>query len=232
MQRTAVGRLWLGSRRDRGAEACPAGRSLAFGDCFFCWCLLLSRMFVCFFSFYKCQPTSHSSWQPGTAVGADPVPEGQPLLGAFLWTWKVVTLWDGALLTIHILLQAHRARSQASNCPMPPLTGPFRTRGEEPRWRSLPVTEASRHSALSIRPCRSHPVQTDPETLFTSCGMSPLSVEGARETWPGEGSGLAFPASLLRGGQNHHLQSTQAAASPSTQKWQLCSFGSSVRFSP
>ena len=81
---------------------------------------LLSRMFVCFFSFYKCQPTSHSSWQPGTAVGADPVPEGQPLLGALLWTWKVVTLWDGALLTIHILLQAHRARSRASNCPMPP----------------------------------------------------------------------------------------------------------------
>ena len=158
MQRTAVGRLWLGSRRDRGAEACPAGRSLAFGDCFFCCCLFLSRMFVCFFSFYKCQPTSHSSWQPGAAVGADPVPEGQPLLGALLWTWKVVTLWDGALLTIHILLQAHRARSRASNCPMPPPHWTLQNPGGRApltvsacHWGK--PTQCSFHQALQVSPC-------------------------------------------------------------------------------
>lgn len=34
----------------------------------------------------------------------------------------------------------------------------------------------------------------------------------------GEGSGLAFLASLLRGGQNQLLQSMQAAVSPGTKK--------------
>lgn len=52
--------------------------------------------------------------------GADLAPEGQPLSGALLQTWKVVTLWDGALLTTHILLQAHRAKSRASKRPTPP----------------------------------------------------------------------------------------------------------------
>ena len=61
-------------------------------------------------------------------------------------------------------------------------------------------------------------MKTDPETLFTSCGMFHFISRGRKRDMAGEGSGLAFLASLLRGGQNQLLQSMQAAVSPGTKK--------------